>query len=77
MQYAVVQALLRYGYDDRARHVADKYLNLVAGVFDSTGSLWEKYDVVEGKPAGGEYKPAEMMGWTAGVFLALYDLCRT
>lgn len=74
MQYATVQALLRYGYEDRARHIAGKYLDLVTDVFESTGQLWEKYDVVDGTPAGGEYEATKMMGWTAGVFAALFEV---
>jgi alpha,alpha-trehalase len=74
MQYAVVAALRRYGYEDRARHVSGKYLDLVSAVFRKTGSLWEKYDVVSGTPAAGEYEATRMLGWTAGVFLALYEV---
>jgi alpha,alpha-trehalase len=74
LQFAVCRALVRYGYADRARHIAGKYLDLVTTTFETTDELWEKYDVVEGGPASGEYEATRMMGWTAGVFSALFDL---
>ena len=40
-------------------------------MFDETGNLWEKYNVVEGNiNVSNEYKMPAMMGWSAGIYLA-------
>lgn len=71
MQLMVCLGLARYGYDDDARRVARSYLETVSEQYSVTGHLWEKYDALTGGPGGAEYKPARMLGWTAGVFVAL------
>ena len=43
-------------------------------VFEETGNLWEKYNVVEGNAnVITEEKMPPMMGWTAGVYLAFAE----
>lgn len=43
-------------------------------VFEETGNLWEKYNVVEGNiNVSNEYEMPAMMGWTAGVYLELKE----
>lgn len=72
MQYITVKALANYGFIDDAIRVAEKYLKLVEKVFDETGNLWEKYNVEKGNiEVAAEYDMPAMMGWTAGVYLAL------
>jgi alpha,alpha-trehalase len=69
-----VEGLQRYGYDQDATRIADKYLAAVAGLFDKTGNLWEKYNVSDGSlQAVCEYDNPEMLGWTAGVFVVFAD----
>lgn len=70
LQYIVIHGLLRYGYKEDALRIAQKYTELVERVFDETGHLWEKYDVVSGTVSTAkEYETPAMMGWSAGVYL--------
>lgn len=65
-------AMEQYGYRDDALRIADKFVRLVEKVFDQTNNLWEKYNVVDGNiNVTNEYDMPPMMGWTAGVYLAL------
>ena len=71
LQYIAIAGLLNYGYIDDARRIAKKYTELVEKVFDETGNLWEKYNVVDGNiNVSNEYKMPPMMGWSAGVYIA-------
>ena len=73
LQYVVVHGLLRYGYRKEALRIAEKYKRLVEKVFNTTGKLWEKYDVATGGVSHNkEYETPAMMGWTAGVYI---DFC--
>lgn len=74
LQYIMTEALKKYGYMEKARDIAKKYIELVDKVFEETGNIWEKYNVVEGSidvVAAG--KMPAMMGWTAGAYLALKE----
>lgn len=74
LQYIMVIALDRYGFYEEARRIAGKYIHLVEQVFEETGNLWEKYNVVEGNAnVITEEKMPPMMGWTAGVYLAFAE----
>ena len=74
LQYIMVIALDRYGFYEEARRIAGKYIQLVEQAFEETGNLWEKYNVVEGNAnVVTEEKMPPMMGWTAGVYLALQE----
>ena len=57
--------------------IAKKYVSLAESVFEKTGHLWEKYNVVNGSTEvidgnNGCTMPA-MIGWTAGAYLTLHD----
>ena len=57
-----------------ANRIAQKYLKTVEKVFERTGKLWEKYNALSGDiDVVSEYDTPEMMGWTAGVYMALLD----
>jgi len=72
--YITVSALNKYGFNEVARRIAEKYLNLVIENFKKTGELWEKYNVIDGTTnVNNEYKMPVMMGWTAGVFVVFCD----
>lgn len=74
-QYLAVVALLNYGYVDDAKRIAKKYISLVDKTFEETNNLWEKYNVIEGNVnVSDEYKMPAMMGWSAGVYLALQEI---
>ena len=48
LQYIAIVALDNYGYSEKAAEIAKKYTALVERVFDLTGNLWEKYNIVNG-----------------------------
>ncbi len=58
----VIEGLENYGYDNLARKIALNHLNLVAKVFQKTGTIWENYapDAVQpGRPAKSNF-----VGWS-------------
>lgn len=71
MVYVMVRGLERYGYQAESRRLAEKYVRTALHLFEKTGQLWEKTDAETGLVAGGEYKAAPMMGWSAGIFVEL------
>jgi len=73
MAWMVVSGLRRYGYETDAARIAGKYIATAVRLFEKTGQLWEKTDAETGEVAGGEYTAAPMMGWSAGIFVALTD----
>jgi alpha,alpha-trehalase len=65
----VSEALSSYNYEEDANRIRSKYVNTVNAVFKSTGTLWEKYNAVEGNVnVKEEYKTPPMIGWTAGIY---------
>jgi len=86
LHWITVMGLKRYGYFEEAARIALKWLRLCADVFARTGSMWEKYNVVECSPdAVSIYPNQKGFGWTNGVYSALlgkaiigldYDLAR-
>ena len=68
-QYLAVHGLLRYGFEDDARRIAAKFLDLIVRVYEETGELWEKYDLQTGGLRSSEYAVQTQIGWTAAVFL--------
>jgi alpha,alpha-trehalase len=71
-QYIVIDALRNNGFKKYSIKLTKKWLDLNNEVFEETGKLWEKYDVVHyaiGKD--GRYKTQEGFGWTNGVYLRL------
>ncbi len=48
LQYFAFTGLARYGYIEEAKRIAQKYVDLADKVMGSNGSLYEKYNVVEG-----------------------------
>ena len=72
LQYIVVKALEKYGHEADARRIAAKYCKVVEINYEKTGSLWEKYEVVNGEVAKDREHLGvliKMMGWSAGVYL--------
>lgn len=75
--YMTVMGLLRYGFHNEAVSIAGKYVRTVASSFRKTGKIWEKYNVVTGTYSSGEeYDTPEMLGWSAGTFVVLYDFLK-
>ncbi|MEM7105338.1 MAG: trehalase family glycosidase [Bacteroidota bacterium] len=76
LQWLTVKGLARYGHEDLAIEVADRWLNLNEKVFKSDQKMMEKYNVVDTTLAagGGEYPNQDGFGWTNGVALALHAM---
>lgn len=77
LHYIAVIGLDNYGYTADACRIAEKYVCLTEKVFEETGNLWEKYNVVNGSTDvidgnDGCSMPA-MIGWTAGTYLSLKE----
>lgn len=76
MQMIMVDALKRAGYPKDAQRIAEKYLRLMLRIHKETGSLWEKYNVVEGNLTFPKerYELPPFHGWSSA---AIADLGRS
>ncbi len=73
LQWLAIEGARRYGRADLADTARARWLALNRRVYQATGKMTEKYDVVDpARPAGGgEYPTQDGFGWTNGVALAL------
>jgi len=73
LQWIAIMGLERYGYSSLAKEIAGRWYRLNKNVFQKTGKLMEKYDVVNinREAGGGEYPSQDGFGWTNGVLLSL------
>lgn len=73
LQWISIQGLEKYGQSALARDIAQRWAKLNIQVFQQTGKLMEKYNVVDMTltAGGGEYPSQDGFGWTNGVLLAL------
>jgi alpha,alpha-trehalase len=77
LQWIGAEGLRRYGYDQLARSIAQRWLSTVDTTYRQTGLLYEKYDVETGKiGGGGEYRSQTGFGWTNGVTADFLDTYR-
>jgi alpha,alpha-trehalase len=77
-QWIVIRGLLNYGYNEDAKRLAKKYLDLNNKIFNRTKMLWEKYDVVHSKTGKADrYRTQSGFAWTNAIFLRLLDLFAT
>lgn len=73
--WMIVKGLLNYGFKKDAERIARKWLDLNLEVFNQTGKLWEKYDVIARNYGKGGFYPKQAgFGWTNAVFLKLVGL---
>ena len=75
LQWITIKGLENYGYDELAREIAGRWIQLNTNVFRRTGKLMEKYNVedINLEAGGGEYAGQDGFGWTNGVLLALIE----
>lgn len=72
LHWIAIQGLHRYGYEQLADEITERWLHLNEAIFKKAHKLYEKYDVVKGGAGGGgEYVLQDGFGWTNGVYLAL------
>jgi alpha,alpha-trehalase len=75
LQYMAIDGLERYNQSALARTIGTRWIALNGEVFQQTGKLMEKYNVVDPhlKAGGGEYPLQDGFGWTNGVLLKLLN----
>lgn len=73
LQWVTITAMERFGQNVFAKDIATRWINLNTAVYQRTGKLMEKYNVVDIHldAGGGEYPSQDGFGWTNGVLLAL------
>ena len=73
LQWIAIRGLAKYGYNDLAKDIAKRWMNINEKVYRNTGKMMEKYNVVSTslEAGGGEYPAQDGFGWTNGVYLAL------
>ncbi|HTI60819.1 alpha,alpha-trehalase TreF [Mucilaginibacter sp.] len=75
LQYMAIDGLNNYQEYKLARSIAENWVRINISVFNSTGKLMEKYNVIDTdvKAGGGEYPLQDGFGWTNGVLLNLLN----
>jgi len=75
LEWMTIWGLDRCGQSDLARDIATRWVKLNSDVFQQTGKLMEKYNVVDTNlsSGGGEYPGQDGFGWTNGVLLTLIN----
>jgi len=73
LHWIAVKGLENYGYSELAIDIAKRWLQLNKKVYENTGKMMEKYNVVNTNliAGGGEYPTQDGFGWTNGVYLGL------
>ena len=73
LHWIAIQGLAKYGYNELAKDIAKRWMNINEKVYRNTGKMMEKYNVVSTtlEAGGGEYPAQDGFGWTNGVYLAL------
>lgn len=76
LQWTTIIGLKNYGYNSLAQQASDNWLKISEKVYQNTGKMMEKYNVMDLSlsAGGGEYPNQDGFGWTNGVFLALDQL---
>lgn len=69
LQWMTIKGLKKYNYTDLSRTIQKNWMSLNVAVYNATGKLVEKYNVVDIDAAGGggEYPLQDGFGWTNGV----------
>ncbi|MFI5159093.1 MAG: alpha,alpha-trehalase TreF [Sphingobacteriales bacterium] len=75
LQYIAIDGLSKYEHEALAKDIAERWIHLNIRVFNQTGKLLEKYNVVDARltAGGGEYPLQDGFGWTNGVLLTLMN----
>ncbi len=73
LQWITYKGLQNYGLNDLANELKNAWVAGNTKVYQSTGKMTEKYNVVNDSKegGGGEYPNQDGFGWTNGVFLAM------
>jgi alpha,alpha-trehalase len=73
LQWMTIAGFEKCGQKELAKDIATRWIKLNTDVYQRTGKLMEKYNVVDTKleAGGGEYPGQDGFGWTNGVLLTL------
>jgi len=73
LQWMAVWGMDRCGQPALAKDIANRWITLNKNIYNRTGKLMEKYNVVNTQleAGGGEYPGQDGFGWTNGVLLAM------
>ena len=73
LQWIAIQGLAKYEFNNLGKEIAERWLTINEKVYNNTGKMMEKYNVVASdlEAGGGEYPAQDGFGWTNGVYLAL------
>jgi alpha,alpha-trehalase len=72
LQWIAFQGLINYGFYQLANEIRSRWLNLNQRIYQQTGKMIEKYNVVQQvEGGGGNYPLQDGFGWTNGVYLKL------
>ena len=73
LQWIAFRGLKNYGYLDRAREGAERWVRLNRKVYKHTGKMVEKYNVMDTTllAGGGEYPLQDGFGWSNGIAIKL------
>lgn len=76
LQWTTIVGLNNYGFTSLAKQATKNWLTISEKVYQNTGKMMEKYNVMDLSLAagGGEYPNQDGFGWTNGVVLALNQL---
>lgn len=78
LNYIAVAAAERAGWREIALRLAKKYLATMDGIYEKTERLWEKFNAETGNmDVISEYGTPEMLGWTAGVYVAFLEYAKS
>ncbi|WP_183565687.1 alpha,alpha-trehalase TreF [Mucilaginibacter sp. SP1R1] len=75
LQYMAIDGLNKFKQNALAKSIAEAWIRTNIRVFEDTGKLMEKYNVLDTdvKAGGGEYPLQDGFGWTNGVLLNLLN----
>lgn len=74
LQWMTIKGLRNYNQTELSNEIKRRWLAINSKVFENTGKMTEKYNVIDLslEGGGGEYPNQDGFGWTNGVFQKLY-----
>jgi alpha,alpha-trehalase len=73
-QWIVIKGLLDYNFNEDAKRLTKKWLDMNKKVFENTGAFWEKYNVLTvDRGKDGRYPTQKGFGWTDAIFIKLIN----
>jgi alpha,alpha-trehalase len=76
LEWLTIRGLLNYQFEDLAKEISTRWIKLNVDVYNRTGKLLEKYNVMDTnlESGGGEYPTQDGFGWTNGVLIKLIGM---